>query len=121
MDSDGNTGAVVDHLCEKPQSGESRQSYSLLWKQAISWAQDFLRGDHRKENRRYVPYLITVLLYLAAANTIAPLLGFKPPTKDLNVTAALAIMSMCPDRIFGNPEKRSETLGKNILPSRFRS
>ena len=24
-----------------------------------------------------------------------PVLGFKPPTKDLNVTAALAILSMC--------------------------
>ena len=41
-----------------------------------------------------MPYLITVLLYLAVSNTIG-LLGFKPPTKDLNVTAALAIMSMC--------------------------
>ena len=48
-----------------------------------------------KENKGYVPYLITVLLYLACSNTIAPLFGFKPPTKDLNVTAALAIMSMC--------------------------
>ena len=36
-----------------------------------------------------------MLIYLAAANTLAPLFGFKPPTKDLNVTAALAIMSMC--------------------------
>ena len=43
----------------------------------------------------YIPYLITVLLYLACSNTLAPLFGFKPPTKDLNVTAALAIMSMC--------------------------
>ena len=42
-----------------------------------------------------VTWIITVLLYLACSNTIAPLFGFKPPTKDLNVTAALAIMSMC--------------------------
>ncbi len=61
---------------------------------AIGWAQDFFEGIIGKENRRYIPYLITVLLYLGIANTIA-LLGFKPPTKDLNVTAALAIMSMC--------------------------
>ena len=60
---------------------------------AISWAQDFFEGVIGKENRRYIPYLITVLLYLAVANTIA-LFGFKPPTKDLNVTAALAVMSM---------------------------
>ena len=36
---------------------------------------------------------MTVALYLAVANLIG-LAGFKPPTKDLNVTAALAIMSM---------------------------
>ena len=50
--------------------------------------------DSGKGNKRYIPYLITVLLYLACANMIG-LLGFKPPTKDLNVTAALAVMSMC--------------------------
>lgn len=41
----------------------------------------------------YVPYLITVLIYLVFAN-IAGVFGFKPPTKALNVTAALAIMSI---------------------------
>ena len=32
--------------------------------------------------------------YIGVANLIG-LLGFKPPTKDLNVTAGLAIMSIC--------------------------
>ena len=66
----------------------------LALESAISWASDFFEGIIGKENRRYIPYLITVLLFLGVSNTIA-LLGFKPPTKDLNVTAALAIMSMC--------------------------
>lgn len=65
----------------------------LALESAIGWAQDFFEGVVGKENRGYIPYLITVLLYLGVANTIA-LFGFKPPTKDLNVTAALAIMSM---------------------------
>lgn len=65
----------------------------LLLESVISWAQDFFEGIIGKENRRYVAYLITVALYLAVANLIG-LLGFKPPTKDLNVTAGLAIMSM---------------------------
>ena len=43
---------------------------------------------------RYIPYLITVLIYIGIANIIG-LFGFKPPTKDLNVTIALAVMSMC--------------------------
>lgn len=51
---------------------------------------DNLLGEH---GRRYIPYLITIALYVGMANLIG-LLGFKPPTKDLNVTAALSIMSI---------------------------
>jgi F-type H+-transporting ATPase subunit a len=43
--------------------------------------------------KAYVPYLVTVLLYLGIANIIG-IFGFKSPTKDINVTAALAIMSI---------------------------
>ena len=35
-----------------------------------------------------------MLVFIGISNVI-PVLGFKPPTKDLNVTAALAILSMC--------------------------
>ncbi len=73
---------------------ENPGKVQLALESAISWASDFFEGIIGKENRRYIPYLITVMLFLGVSNTIA-LLGFKPPTKDLNVTAALAIMSMC--------------------------
>ncbi len=43
-------------------------------------------GEHGK---RYVPVLETFILYIGAANIIG-LFGFVPPTKDVNVTAALA-------------------------------
>ncbi|MCD8142978.1 MAG: F0F1 ATP synthase subunit A [Clostridiales bacterium] len=46
-----------------------------------------------EEGRSYVPYLITVLLYIGFANLIG-IFGFKPPAKDLNVTIALAVMSI---------------------------
>ena len=65
----------------------------LALESAVGWAQDFFEGIIGKENRRYVPYLICVSLYIAVSNLIG-LTGFKPPTKDLNVTVALAIMSM---------------------------
>lgn len=73
---------------------ENPGKVQIVLESAIGWAQDFFEGIIGKKNRAYVPYLITVLLYLAVSNTIG-LLGFKPPTKDLNVTAALALMSMC--------------------------
>ncbi len=74
---------------------ENPGKVQLALEAGIGWAQDFFEGIIGRENRRYIPYLITVLLYLAFSNSLAPLFGFKPPTKDLNVTAGLAIMSMC--------------------------
>lgn len=59
----------------------------------VSFLQDFFEGILGKEGKCYVPYLMTVALYIGIANLIG-LLGFKSPTKDMNVTAALAIMSI---------------------------
>lgn len=72
---------------------ESPGKVQLVLESTIGWANDFFEGIIGKENKRYIPYLISVALYLAVSNVIG-LLGFKPPTKDLNVTAALAVMSM---------------------------
>lgn len=46
-----------------------------------------------EEAREYVPYLMTVLVFIGLSNLIG-IFGMKPPTKDLNVTAALALMSI---------------------------
>ena len=48
---------------------------------------------YREKGKDYIPYLATVIIYIGIANLIG-LLGFKPPTKDMNVTAALAVMSI---------------------------
>lgn len=53
----------------------------------------FVSGMAGEEAKRYVPYLATVLVYIGISNIIG-LFGMKPPTKDLNVTAALAVMSI---------------------------
>lgn len=55
--------------------------------------QNFVTGMIGEEGKAYVPYLCTVLIYIGLANIIG-LFGMKPPTKDMNVTAALAIMSI---------------------------
>jgi len=54
---------------------------------------NFLGDILGEKGKRYIPYLGTVLLYLAVSNTIG-LFGITPPTKDLNVTAGLAFMSI---------------------------
>ncbi len=46
-----------------------------------------------EEGKVYTTYLVTILLYIGLSNIIG-LFGFKSPTKDVNVTAALALMSI---------------------------
>ena len=54
---------------------------------------NFFEGLLGEKGRRYVPYLMTVAIYIAFSNLIG-VFGVKPPTKDLDVTAALALMSI---------------------------
>lgn len=72
---------------EHPSRGQ------LMLEQAVTWLQGIGEGIVGDEGKGYAPYLTSVLLYLGIANLIG-ILGFKPPTKDMNVTAALAIMSI---------------------------
>ena len=58
-----------------------------------------------EEGHEYVSYLLSVLIFIGLSNLIG-LFGFKPPTKDLNVTAALAIMSIVIVQIAAIRKKR---------------
>ena len=53
----------------------------------------FFEGLLGEEGKCYIPYLMSVGLFIGIANVIG-LLGFKPPTKDLNCTIALALVSI---------------------------
>ena len=59
----------------------------------VKWIRDFCYDNMGEGGMRYCPYLGTVLIYIGAANIIG-LFGLKPPTKDLSVTMALALMSI---------------------------
>ena len=65
----------------------------LFLEHVITWLQGIGEGILGPEGRMYAPYLSAVLLYIGIANLIG-IFGFKPPTKDMNVTAALALMSI---------------------------
>lgn len=55
---------------------------------AVVTMDNFFKDLLGEAGKQYVPYLITVALYIACSNLIG-IIGLKPPTKDLNVTAAL--------------------------------
>lgn len=59
----------------------------------VNFLYDFFDNILGKAGRRYIPYLMTVVIYIGFANLIG-LLGLTPPTKSLNVTAALSLVSI---------------------------
>ena len=59
----------------------------------VLWLQQCLEGPLSPKGKRYAPYMMTIACYVALAN-IFYVFGIKPPTKDLTVTAALAVMSI---------------------------
>ena len=69
----------------------SRRQAFVEW--IVTKLTDLVEGMVGEKGRAFIPYLITVLLYVGLANIIG-IFGFKSPTKDLNVTAALALMSI---------------------------
>lgn len=59
----------------------------------VTWLNGFVEDMIGEEGKQYVPYLVSVLIYIGVSNVIG-LVGLKPPTKDLNVTVALSLMSI---------------------------
>ena len=59
----------------------------------VLWLQKFFEGPLSPKGKQYAPYMMTIACYVALAN-IFYVFGIKPPTKDLTVTAALAVMSI---------------------------
>ncbi len=53
----------------------------------------FFEGILGEEGKRYFPYLGTVALYIGFANVIG-IVGLTSPTKDINVTGGLALLSI---------------------------
>lgn len=60
---------------------------------AVGGLQNMIGGIIGEKGIKFVPYLTTIIIYIGLSN-ISGLFGIKPPTKDLNVTAGLAIMSI---------------------------
>lgn len=72
---------------------EQASKKQLMLETAVEGIYRFFDGILGEHGKKYVPYLATIILYLGVANTIG-IFGLKPPTKDLNVTVALSIMSI---------------------------
>lgn len=85
--------AVLCIILVRNLSIESPSKKQQVLELAVGGLYNIFDGLLGKAGRRYIPYLMSVLIYLGISNVIG-ILGVKPPTKDMNVTAALALMSI---------------------------
>ena len=72
---------------------ENVSKKQLVLETIVGTLYDFFYDLLGEKGKRYIPYLMTVGIYIAFSNMIG-LLGMKSPTKDVGVTAALALMSI---------------------------
>ena len=82
-------GSILCTRRLKPVPGKVQ----LVLETFVGFINDFTKNNLGEHWRPYAPYFGTIALYIACAN-MAGVFGFTPPTKDLNVTAALALMSV---------------------------
>lgn len=73
----------IDHISKRQAIAET----------VVTKLLKMVEGMVGDKGHRYVQYLATVLVYIGLANIIG-LIGFKSPTKDLTVTAVLAVLSI---------------------------
>lgn len=66
----------------------------LVLEMLVGYLNGFCKENLGHYWRPFAPFLGTMALYIACANLVG-LVGLDPPTRDLSVTAALALMSTC--------------------------
>nr|WP_242981712.1 F0F1 ATP synthase subunit A [Alkalibaculum bacchi] len=67
-----------------------------------------------KKNMSFTPYMLTLIVYLAFANTVG-LIGMRPPTADLNMTLALSILTFILTQFFAIKSKGIGTYLKGYI------
>ena len=91
-------------ICVRNLKVENPGRKQIVLETAVQGLYNFFKGTIGEHGTAYIPYLMSVVLYIGIANLIG-LIGFKPPTKDMNVTVALAVMSIVLIEVAGVRQK----------------
>lgn len=65
----------------------------LFLEMCVEKMHSFFHKNMGEDGDRYIPWLMTVAIYIGACN-MCGIFGFKSPTKELNVTLGLALTSI---------------------------
>lgn len=74
-----------------------------------------------KTGKNYVPFVMTIFLFILCANWVAMIPGFIPPSRDINTTLAYALISFMSFTYFGmvkaftKVKKETKTTGLKLV------
>jgi F-type H+-transporting ATPase subunit a len=78
--------------------------WQLLLEALVTGMRDQIQEIGHESASRYLPFIGTLFLYVAAANLLAIVPGFLPPTGSLSTTTALAIAVLVAVPLYGVAE-----------------
>ena len=84
---------VLSLILTRKLSVRSPGKVQVVLESMVEFLNNFVKTNIGSHWRPFAPWLGTVALYIGISNLIG-IFGLTPPTKDISVTAALAIMSM---------------------------
>lgn len=80
----------------------------------VTTMNDMVESTMGKKNMSFAPYMLSLIVYLAFANTVG-LIGMRPPTADLNMTLALSILTFILTQFFAVKSKGIGTYLKGYI------
>lgn len=100
---------ILTHNMKKVPVGKQ-----CLLEIGITWMHNFFLDTLGPHGKKYLSILETFLIYIGFSNLIG-IFGFVPPTKDINVTVALAVMASVLIQIAGFKERGAKKWAKGFL------
>ena len=83
----------------------TRSRWQTLLELGLSTIEHQITDVGLGQPRKYIPFLGTLLLFIAAASLCTIIPGYQPPTGSLSTTAALALCVLIAVPLFGIAEK----------------
>lgn len=100
---------ILTHNLKKVPKGKQ-----CLLEIAVNWMNNFFLDTIGPHGKKYLPILETFLIYIGFSNIIG-IFGFVPPTKDINVAIALAVMASVLIQITAVIEKGGKRWAKSFV------
>ena len=88
-------------VMRKLSTGEERSSWQNLLEIVVTGIEDQIRSIGLADPTRYLPFLGTLFLFVAASSLSSIIPGFEPPTSSLSTTIALALCVFVAVPVYG--------------------